>query len=421
MPTDTQYAERSGTPPATLRQPPHNAAEEGISLLDLLIVLAERRRTILYVTAAFAITSLIVSLLIPKSYTAEVTVLPPQQNSSMASILASQLGSLGSMAALAGGSLGLKNPNDMYVAMLKSETVENAMVKDFHLMSEYRQTYLSLARKAFESHSKVDGSGKDGLIHISVTDHDPKRAAEMANTWVAEFRHLSEHLALTEAQQRRMFFEGQLEQAKNKLADAEEALKKTQETTGLIQLDAQARALIESAAMLRAQIAAKEVEIHAMQTYATGENSQLVQAQQELDSLKAQLGQLGGSTESSDALIVPKGRVPEAGLEYVRRLRDVKYYETIFEILAKQFEIAKLDEAKERAVIQVVDPATVPDRKSSPKRALIVLVSTFAGLFIGTFIALFRAGMAHLRADPESAAKLDLLRRTLKSKPHSAS
>ena len=163
-----------------------------------------------------------------------------------------------------------------------------------------------------------------------------------------EFRELSKHLAFTEAQQRAAFFQQQLEESKDNLANAEEALKRTEQTTGLIQLDSQAKALIESAAELRAQIAAKEVQIQAMQTYATGENAQVIQAQQELESMRGQLAQLGGSDESANSLIVPKGKVPEAGLEYVRKLRDVKYYETIFDILARQFEIAKLDEAKRR-------------------------------------------------------------------------
>lgn len=422
MATETQYSElkeSSGTQ-QTLPRPPHAATgpEDEISLLDLLIVLAVRRRTIFLVTAACAVLSLVVALILPKSYTASVVLLPPQQNSSIGAALASQLGNLGSMAALAGSSLGIKNPDDMYVGMLKSRTVEDAMVRDFGLMQEYHERYLSVARKVFEHHATVDDSGKDGLIRISVEDHNPRRAAELANGYVSEFRHLSENLAITEASQRRLFFQQQLEQAKDNLANAEEALKQTEQTTGLIQLDSQARALIESAASLRAQVAAKEVQIQAMRTYATGENSQLIEAQQELDSLRTQLAKLGGSEDSSSSLIVPKGKVPEAGLEYVRKLRDVKYYETIFDILARQFEIAKLDEAKEGALIQVVDAAIPPDRKSSPKRALIVLFSTAVGLFLGILIALLQAGWARLREDPESSAKLALLRRVLHSKGH---
>ena len=385
-----------------------------ISLLDLLTVLAERKHVILWIAVSFAVVAIIVSLLLPKRYTASVTLLPPQQNLSMGSAIASQLGNLGGMAALAGGGLGLKNPNDMYVAMLKSRTVEDGMIQNFGLMQEYREKYLSDTRRAFEKHATVDGNGKDGLIHISIEDRDPTRAATLANGYVDQYRKLSEHLAITEASQRRLFFEKQLEQAKDNLADAEEALKLTQQKTGLIQLDSQARALIESAASLRAQIAAKEVQIQSMRTFATSENSQLIQTQQELEGLRAQLGKLGGSGDSADAgLMVPKGRVPEAGLEYVRKLRDVKYNETIFEILARQFEIAKLDEAKEGSLVQVVDAAIPPDKKSSPKRALIVIISTVAGIFIGAFVVLLQAVLQRLRESPETALKLSLLRRAL--------
>jgi uncharacterized protein involved in exopolysaccharide biosynthesis len=396
--------------------------EDEISLLDLLIVLAERKRFILAVTAAFAIIAIIVSLVLPPRYTATVTLLAPQQSSSMGAALASQLGNMGGMAALAGGSLGLKNPNDMFVAMFKSRTVEDAMVQHFGLMQEYHAKYSSDARKAFEAHATVDGSGKDSLIRISVEDRDPRHAADIANGYVDQFRLQSQHLAITEASQRRLFFEQQLEQAKDNLANAEEAMKQTQQETGVIQLDSQARALIESAASLRAQVAAKEVQLQGMRTYATGENSQVVQAQQELESMRAQLARLGGSEDSaSGGIIVPKGQVPEAGLEYVRKLRDVKYNETIFDILARQFEVAKLDEAKQGALIQVVDPAVSPDRRSSPKRGLIVMGATAVGFFIGIFVALFQAGFRHLKSDPETSEKIALLKLSLSVGKASAS
>lgn len=388
--------------------------EEEISLIDLLTVLAFRKSIILRITGIFAVAAIVISLLLPKTYTASVTLLPPQQNSSMGSALAAQLGNLGGVASLAGGSLGLKNPNDMFVGMLKSRTVEDAMVQHFGLMQEYRTQYLSDARKKFEHHVTVDGSGKDGLIHISVEDWSPNRAAELANGYVDQFRKLSEHLAITEASQRRLFFEQQLELAKNNLADAEEALKRTEQTTGLIQLDSQTRVLIASAASLRAEIAAKEVQIQAMQTYATDENAQYLEAQKELDGLRAQLAKLGGSEAGQDEnLIVPKGKVPEAGLQYVRKLRDVKYYETIFDILARQFEMAKLDEAKQGALIQVVDLAIPPDKRSSPKRTLIVLGAIVAGLFVGILAALLMAGYESMKSDAEAVRRLQLFRKAL--------
>ena len=389
--------------------------KEEISLLDLLTVLAVRKRIVLATTGIFVVASAVVSLLLPPKYTATVTLLPPQQNSSMGALLASQLGSLGGVAALAGGTLGLKNPNDMFVGMLTSRTVEDAMVSHYGLMQEFRCRYESDARKAFERHVTVEGNAKDGLIHISVQDRDPKRAAQLANGYVDQFRDLSERLAITEASQRRLFFERQLEQAKDNLANAEEALKRTEQSTGLIQLDSQARALIESAASLRAQIAAKEVQLEAMQTYATGENAQYLEAQKELDALRSQLAKLGGSGESNDAnLIVPKGKVPEAGLEYVRKLRDVKYYETIFDVLARQFELAKLDEAKQGALIQVVDAAVPPDKRSFPKRTFIVLGATVVGFIIGVLLALLNAGVEVLKGDSEKMQRLRELRAALR-------
>ena len=365
--------------------------------------------------------SVIVAFVLPKGYKASVTLLPPQQNASIGAALSSQLGSMGGMAALAGGGLGIKNPNNMYVAMLKVRTVEDAIVQHFGIAQEYHKHYLSDARKALENHTTVDGNGKDGLIHLSVDDRDPQRAAELANGYVDQFRKLSEHLAISEASQRRLFFEQQLEQAKDSLATAEEALKLTEQQTGLIQLDSQTRALIESAAQLRAQIATKEVQIKSLETFATGPNAQIVQAQQELESMRTQLAKLGGSESGSEAsLLVPKGRVPEAGLGYVRKLRDVKYSETIFDILARQFEAAKLDEARQGAVIQVVDPAVPPDKKSSPRRLLIVLGATLVGFLIGMVYALSQAGIERLKSDRETKVRFERLRQALSFKGEGA-
>ena len=397
-----------------LRAPVASRENHEISLLDLLLLIAERKRLVLAFTFGFALLAIVISLLLPVRYTATATILPPQQNSSMGAALASQLGNLGGVAALAGSSLGIKNPNDMVIGLLKSRTVEDSMVQQFGLQQEYRARYLSDARKDLEKYTTLDGNSKDGLIRLSIEDHDPNRAAQLVNGYVNQFQKLSEHLAITEASQRRLFFQQQLEQAKDNLANAEEAMKRTEQQTGLIQLDSQARALIESAASLRAEIAAKEVQIHALQSYATDQNAQLVQAQQELEALRIQLAKLGGSEDAGDAgLIVPKGKVPGAGLEYVRKLRDVKYYETIFDILARQFEMAKLDEAKQGALVQVVDTAIPPDKRSSPKRTLIVLGSTAFGLIVGLFAALIQAGYQRMNEDLETQTKLRALFRIL--------
>jgi len=389
-------------------------ANADISLLDLLIVLALHGRDLLAGTVAAAALAAVVSFFLPNRFTATTIILPPQQNTSSAVALLGQLGSANPLASLAGSGLGLKNPNDLQVAMLKSRTVEDAMIDRFNLMALYREVRRSDARNAFEKVTDIENGPKDGLIRISVTDKDPSRAAEMANAYVDEYKKLSATIAVTEASQRRLFFEQQLVQAKENLADAEEALKRTQQKTGLIQLDGQARAVIESVAQLRGQVAAKQVQIRAMHQFAAEQNPDLQLAEQELAGLRSELARMGsGSGGSSGDLLMPKGSVPEAGLDYVRKLRDMKYNETIFELLAKQFEIAKIDEARQGSVVQLVDKAIAPDKKSFPNRVLIVACSTIAGLALAIFWVLFSEALRFARKDPRHREQLNALARSL--------
>jgi uncharacterized protein involved in exopolysaccharide biosynthesis len=324
-----------------------------------------------------------------------------------------QLGGLSSVASLGGGSLGLKNPNDLLVAMLKSRTVEDAMVDRFHLVELFGAKQRSDARKNLEGIVDIDNGAKDGLIRISVTDRNPQRAAELANGYVEEFKKLSASLAVTEASQRRLFFEQQLAQAKDNLANAEEDLKKTGQKTGLIQLDSQTRATIELVAELRGQIAAKEVQINAMRSFATGENPELQMAEQQLAGLRSQAQKMGAASEDASNALIPKGGMQEAGVEYVRKLRDVKYFETIFDLLARQYEIAKVDEARQGATVQVVDKAIIPDRRSSPKRTLIVLGAAVLGLFFGVVWAFVKEGLTRLSNNPAEHRRLELLKSSI--------
>jgi len=386
-------------------------SENEISLLDLLIVLGERKAFIMWTTLTVATLTLVVSLLLPKRYTATTTVLPPQQNSSLSAAFLSQMANLGALGSLASGGLGLKNPADMTVALLKSRSVEDAMVQRFELMKLYKEKRISDARKAFEEHCSIDSNPKDGLIRIAIEDRDPQRAAEMTNAYVDEYRKFSAHLAITEAGQRRLFFEQQLEQAKNNLTAAEEALKASQQKGGMIQLDSQAKALIESVATLRAQIVAKEIQIRSLSVAETPTNPDILLAREQLGALRAQLRQLAGSQAGTDSdVIVPRGKIPEAGMDYVRKLRDVKYNELVFELLAKQFEVAKLDEAREGSLIQVVDAAVPPDRKSFPKLSIIVPAVTLVWLLLAVFWVLFQEGLRRARNRPEDRQRLQVLR-----------
>jgi uncharacterized protein involved in exopolysaccharide biosynthesis len=383
-------------------------SSDDISLLDLLIVIGKRKKFLAVSATAVGIMALIVALLIPNRYTAITSVLPPQQgSSSLSAALLSQVNSLGALGALAGGSVGVKNPADMTIALLRSRSVEDAMIQRFNLMKLYKDKKLSDARKDFENHVSIETNIKDNIIHIEVEDHDPQRASEMANAYVDEYRKLSQHLAITEAGQRRLFFEQQLVEAKNNLAGAEEALKASQQKSGMIQLDSQAKVLIESVADLRAAIVAKEVQIRSLSLSETPSNPDIVMAREQLGALQSQLKQLGGSESSADAdLIVPRGKIPQAGMDYVRKLRDVKYHELVFELLAKQFELAKLDEAREGSIIQVVDPAVPPDRKSFPKISIIVPAVVFVWVLLAVFGILMMEGIRRAEERPEDYRKL---------------
>lgn len=368
-------------------------AEEEITLMDLLVSLSRGRMRILQIAACTTLVGIILSLVLPVRYTASVAILPPQRNSSVGAGLMSELGALGSLGSFAGSSLGLKNPNDLQVALLRSRTVEDAMVDRFHLMDLYHRKLRSAAIKELENKVDIEDGSKDGLIRISVTDSSPQRAADMANGYVDEFRKFTATLAVTEASQRRLFFEQQLDQAKDNLAKAEEDLKLTEQKTGVLQLDAQARSAIAFAADLRAQIAAKQVEINAMRSYATADNPQVQIAEQQLAGLEAQEAKLASSASSPANAFTSKGSLQASSMEYIQKLRNVRYYETIFDLMARQYEIAKVDEARQGSIVQVVDRAVVPDHHSFPRRTLIVLGSLILGLLLGVCWVLLRSRM----------------------------
>jgi tyrosine-protein kinase Etk/Wzc len=405
---------------ANERNPYPATAEGEVSVLDILVVLLERKRFIVRFVVGAALLAVVVSFLLPVRYEAKIVLLPPAQNSSIGSALMGQLGNLGalgSLASLAGGSLGIKNPADMYVSLLTSRTVEDAMIQRFGLLQEYHEKRMSDARKEFERRTTAVAGTKDGLIRLTVEDHDPKRAAELANGYVEEFRKLSATLAITEAARRRLFFEQQLQEAKDKLTEAENAMTKTQQSTGVLQIDSQARALIESAAVLRGQVVAKEVQIEGMRSFATDDNPNVVLAKQELAALQAQLERVAGSQQDPGSDInLSKGRVTGAGMEYLRRYRDLKYQETVFELLAKEFEVAKLDEAREGSIIQVVDAAVPPDKKSSPHRTLIVLGATILAFFVAVFWVWLRQSLHQAFALPENRPRVEAIKRRWRGK-----
>lgn len=345
-------------------------ADADISLLDLLPVLARRKRLIAGTTAAAMILTAAIVLLVPASYTAEAVILPPQPAQSSQLLMMGSLAGLGGLGGMAGASSLWRNPADLYIGVLKSRTIADALIAKFHLQQIYGRRSLIDARKALARHTDI-ATGRDSLIHIEVDDHDPTRAARLANAYVDALHGQNSRLALTSASQRRLFFEQQLAAEKNALADAEVALKKNQQGSGLVLPQGQTEVLIRSIAQLRAEIAGREVEIASMRGYAAPDNPQLQMLQRELATLHGQLDRI--ERGAPEGLAVGVQKLPEVGLEYVRKLRDVKYHEALFEILAKQYEAARIDEAQQAPVMQVVDAAVIPDKKSWPPRTLFVL------------------------------------------------
>jgi tyrosine-protein kinase Etk/Wzc len=389
-----------------------DANASSFDLIDVLLLIAKHRLLVFGLPVVVAVAAVVLSLLMPNIYTANARIVPPQQGSAG---VAAALGSLGALASVAGGPLAGRTPNDFYVALLQSRRVADSMIARFDLRQAYHASTAMDTRAALAGATRIV-SGRDGLITVEVDDKDPKHAAALANGYIDELYKLTQTLAVTEASQRRLFFEKQLENAKNQLADAEISLKKTQEATGLIKLDDQGRAIIDAVARLQAQVATKEVQITAMQAFATEQNSDLIMAQRELAGLRTQLANVERSNHQLGRgnVLVPTGRIPEAGLEYVRKVRTVKYYETIFELLAKQFELAKIDEAKDTSLIQVLDRAVEPERKSGPKRSVIVIFSTLMAAMGGLVLALVIEAAQLIRRNVGYAERFRLLRARLR-------
>jgi tyrosine-protein kinase Etk/Wzc len=383
------------------------AEEESPRLPELLIVVAKRKSFILKSVGGVAVLSVIASLLLPKMYTATTRIMPPQQNQSLS--VTAMMSQLGPLAALAGQGLGLRTPSDLYVSMLRSETVANALIDRFSLMNAYHKKLRVDARKELADRSLII-AGKDGVIAVSVDDRDPGRAAEMANAYAEELEKLTKVLAVGEAAKRRLFFERETRLAMDDLAAAEIGLKETQEKTGLILLEPQSRVMIEALADLRARVSAKEVEVQAMRSFATPENPDLMRAEQGLAALKQQVAKMEVGQGKPSIGDVPIENVPTAGLEYIRRFREVKYREALFELLAKQFEAAKIDEARDTFIVQQLDKAARPEKKSSPLRSLIVLASTMLALIIAVLAASFMEKLDQARKDPQFASQLQLFR-----------
>ncbi|HEY5582581.1 MAG TPA: Wzz/FepE/Etk N-terminal domain-containing protein [Rhodoferax sp.] len=367
--------------------------DDEISLLDLLQVVVDNLRLLVLAPLAAGLLALGISFAIAPTFTASTKFMPPQQQQSAA---ASMLSSLGALGGLAGAATGIKNPSDQFVAFLKSESIANVLIDRFKLMDRYESKLRIDARTTLDSATKI-ASGKDGLITIDVDDKDPAFAAQLANAYVEELGHLLSRLAITEAQQRRVFFEKQLTNAKDNLVKAEQALGASGVNSSVLKSTG---AAVEAVAQLRAQITAQEIKLASMRGYLTESAPDFKQAQTELSALRGQLGRAEQSEPTTGG----------ANSDYIAKFRDFKYYETLFELFSKQYEMARIDESREGAVIQVLDAAQPPERKSKPKKALIALMTTLAVGFALLLFIFIRQALRGAAQTPESAEKIGRLR-----------
>ena len=327
--------------------------DEGMSLGEMFHALRERLVLLIVGPLAAGVLALGITYLIAPTFTAVTAFMPPQQAQSGA---ASALAALGPLAGLAGGAIGASNTGDRFVALMQSVTVSDRLIERFKLMEVYESKFRVDARKSLSSSVRISLGKKDGLIKVEVDDTNPQRAADIANRYVDELRHVTAGLAVTEAQQRRMFFEQQLQQSRERLVQAQQALQASGFNPGA--LKAEPKAAAEGYAKLKAEVTAAEVRLQVTRGSLTDSAPEVRQQQTTLTALREQLTR----TEQAAA--------PTGGPDYIGRYRDFKYQETLFDLYARQFELARVDESREGTLIQVLDPATPPERKSKPKRAL---------------------------------------------------
>jgi tyrosine-protein kinase Etk/Wzc len=403
-------------PPASLTPHPsetgpveHVSDGQEIDLIELATLLLRKKKTISkFILVSIVLTTFVVFVLIKPTFTAQATFLPPQNApGSGLSQLASQLGSLGSVGPLSG----LKNSGDVYLGILGSRTIADGIISQFDLQKVYKMRRISDTEKELKARSAF-ALGKDTLITISVEDHDPKRATDMANAYLDALREQNGRLALTESGQRRFFFEQQLEREKNALADAEVELKKTEERTGLIAPIGQAQMELDTMAQIRAQMTSLQVELAALKQGATDENPQVIRLETQIAGLQQQLQrhQNDPAERQPGSVELSTVKVPELALEYVRKQREVKYHETLFELLAKQYENARLDESRDSPVLQVVDRASIPDKRSGPFRLLLIFAGAVLGAFCGAGWVVLQQVVARMQQAPTKAKQLAALR-----------
>lgn len=360
-----------------------------IDILEYFRVIKKRWKAIAIIVSTAFVCSVVISLILPKTYRATASVLPPQGESSMSSMMMSkaQAGVGGGL----GNFLGLKSPADLWLGILRSNNVSDAIISRFKLKELFGMQAIEDVRQSLSYKVEIKKT-KEEIIVIAVVDSDPKRAADMANAFVEELDRVNKGLGTTGGQRTRVFLEERLVLAKGELERLEGELRKFQEGSNAVRIDEQSKAVMEAIGQVKGNIIAKEVELETFLTYTTDENPQVKTVRTQLSEFRKKQRELE-SGKGDYGVFLPINRVPGLSVRYAEFVRDLKVQETLFELLTQQYEMAKIQEAKDSPTIQVLDEATPPDKKYKPKRSLIVMSATLLSFCAGViyaFVADFR-------------------------------
>ena len=374
------------------------------SIVDYASTVWRRRWMIATLGVVALVIAFVITMLLPKTYDSVATVLAPKEGAA-GGLLPGLTASSGLLQQVVGLSLPSLTPNrDLLISVLRSRTIADSVVTKFDLQQRYRERYREDAINRLRRMTAVSLT-KEGVIAVRVEDTDAARAAEMANYYVDLLDRLVAQYSRGEAGRQRGFLTSQLASAKTDLDTAEEELRRFQEKNRAIVLQEQTKGAIEAAARLKGEIIAAEVQLQAMRNFATEANPEIVQLRRRIDEMKRQLGQMqygDGSAPTPNAgrrdFSVPFAKVPEVGLELARLTREVRIQETLVTLLTQQGEQARLVEAKDVPVVQVLDRAVPSERPIRPRVAVNMAVSVAGSLLFGVFLALFLDSSSRWRA-----------------------
>jgi capsule polysaccharide export protein KpsE/RkpR len=382
------------------------------TLASLWLIWAHRRS--LFRLAVYAVVvSTIAAFLIPARYESTTRLMPPdnQSTSGLATALAAMSGgSGGALSGIAGDFLGLsgKNTSELFVGILESRTAQDKLIQQFELQKLYGDRRMTDARKDLADHTSISVDRKTQIITIGVTDHDPKRAAAMGQAYVEELNRLVAELSTSSARRERMFLEERLQAVNKDLESAEKEFSQFSSKNTAIDIKEQGKAMLEAAATLQGELIAAQSELEGLRQIYSDNNVRVRSVRARIAELKEQLEKVGGKGEDesiadqqSDSMYPSIRKLPILGVTYADLYRRTKVQEAVFETLTKEYELAKVQEAKEIPTVKVLDPPNVPDKKSFPPRVAIIFLATALALIMGTAWLLARMAWQHTdSADP---------------------